>query len=137
MTEKTVFDARSTEYNLGRQLPFHKVGFVHMMFYRILVLVSLATFAIFLLSLEFTFLSYWIKYLIVLVWVLFIPQIFSFAEGFSMMWSKGIAFGHLNKSYIDTLTVNQKKYALYKVMPYVVLFVWIAALGLFVYEAFL
>ncbi len=134
MANKATYDARSSELNIGRQLTFHKAAFFHMLFYRILIVASIATAIVFLLSLEFVVLSTYIKYLIMLVWVLFIPQIFSLAEGLSMIGSKGLAFGHLNKSYIDTISVNKSRHAVYKAVPYAVLILWVAAFCLFVYE---
>jgi hypothetical protein len=136
MEKKIVYDTRHGESKIKRLLPFHKAAFLHAIFYRILVIVSLLTFIVFWLSLAFPLLSQWIRYLIVLVWILFIPQVFSLSEGLAMMRSRGVAFGHLNESFVSAIP-KKETYELYKLFPYFISFLWIVALGLFIFEEFL
>ena len=110
---------------------------MHMVFYRVLIIVSLMTFAAFILSLEYAALKPDVNYLIAAVWILFTPQLFVLTIGLAMVASGGLAFGHLNNSYLDTIKESGKTTIGYKMLPYMVLFGWAAGFALFLYGAIL
>lgn len=132
---KKTYDVRGPEANLLRQLAFNPQAFFHMLFYRILILFGLFAFAFYIFSLFFISLSSYLNYLIVIIWVLFTPQLFSLMMGLSMVMSNGFAFGHLNSSYKSLVTVNKHANLIYRAVPFIGLVFWIAALVWFVSES--
>lgn len=126
--EKTTFEARGWQSNLKRQWLFNKKAFLHMLFYRILIIFSLITFIVFALSFLFSSLSQYINYLIIIVWILFIPQLLSFLEGLAMVGSGGQEYGHLNESYLSLLKKNRLSNYVYGALPMLAFAVWIIGL---------
>ncbi len=137
MENKVTYDVRGSQTNLKRQLSFNQEGFIHMVFYRGLIIVSMISFLVFLLSFWFAWMSQAIGYLILIIWILFIPQVFSFLKGISMIGSKGLEFGHLNESYASTLKVNHNVLFMYKLVPYITTGIFVFGLGLFIFGVLL
>ncbi len=133
MENKKIYDFRGKQTNLERQLAFNKEGFIHMIFYRVLIIISIITFFVFLLSFWLVELFTVVVYLIIIIWVLFIPQLFALLKGLAMIGSKGIEFGRLNDSYISALKTNKKMVFGYALFPYLMIGVWIFGLGLFIF----
>ncbi len=132
MENKTTYDVRGGQRNLKRQLSFNRESFIHMAFYRVLIIVSIISFFVFLLGFWFAWASRLVDYLVVLVWILFIPQIFAFLKGISMVGSKGIEFGHLNESYASALKVDRNILFIYRLAPYITTGIFVFGLGLFI-----
>ncbi|MCL4399312.1 hypothetical protein M1293_02280 [Candidatus Parvarchaeota archaeon] len=136
METKETYDVRGTQKNLVRQFRFNKESFIHMLFYRILVITSLVTFIVFLLSLVYPASNILVRalgFLILLIWVLVTPQLFEAVKGVVMILSKGTVFGRLNKAYFDLMKKSPAKEAVYRTIPYLVLVLWAGGFAALVY----
>ncbi len=135
MTEKTTYDSRGWQANLIRQISFNKASFVHMVFYRVLIIAALVTFVTFLFSFVYAGVKPYINYLLAAVWILFTPQLFILITGLAMVGSGGLEFGHLNKSYLNMIGKSGKSTIGYRILPYAALIIWGVGFILFVYKA--
>jgi hypothetical protein len=131
LLDKQVYDLRGKQTSIGRLLGFDKEAFIHMLFYRVLIIVSIIAAIAFVLGYAIGIPSAVFKLLFVLVWVLFTPQVYETAKGISVIATKGFVFGHLNKSYLATASKHGKRAMdpLYKLMPYTALVLWLAGLA--------
>ena len=68
-----------------------------------------------------------LKVLTAAVWLLWTPQFFEALKGLALIWSRGMAFGHLNAEFAH---LYRKRYAkrtgVYAAFPFVVLAAWAA-----------
>jgi hypothetical protein len=123
---KKVYDFRGKQSNISRLTRFDPEAFVHMLFYRVLIPVSIIYGIVLLASLVFSGLELAVKALTVIIWILFTPQVFETAKAVSVTGSRGMAFGHLNESYLFILrTRYSKKAGAYTLFPYLVLALWV------------
>ena len=125
---KEVYDLRGRQALIGRLLRFYKEAYVHMLFYRILIIFSFLAAAVFSLSLLFDSFGPIFRTVFLLLWIFFTPQVFETSKGASVIATKGFIFGNLNKSYMVTAE-KYEKHALapiYKVAPYAALSLWAA-----------
>lgn len=134
---KKTYDTRGSQKRILRQLKFNPQAFLHMLFYRILILFSLVAFSFYALSFFMVALQVYLKYLIVIIWILFTPQLLALMVGLSMVMSNGFEFGHLNSSYKSLLKEDKKLGLIYRVIPFIGLLAWISTLFLFMYVAFI
>lgn len=126
--EKKLYDMRGRQVNIARLARFHAEGFVHMLFYRILVFVAIAYGFAILLSLVAPELAFPVKILTVLVWVFFTPQVYEAAKSLTIISTRGLAFGHLSEEYKFMMKSRYKKRGgAFSVVPYCAMVVW--ALG--------
>lgn len=108
-----------------------------MLFFRLLIFVALVcAAAIFLYYLGFIKIII-VNALIVVVWVLFTPQVFQAARVLSLIQTEGRASDQLNKTFLSTVrkrmsSAQKAMYVFYSSFPYAVLVVWIAALVAYV-----
>ncbi len=137
MDKKTIYDYRGGWGRLDRQLAFNDYAFVHLLFFRILVIVAIATFAVFAAGLFFQVLVAYTRYLIIAVWVLFTPQLFEVVKGLAMIGSGGVEYGHLDSSFLFTKHESEAARIEYKVLPYIVLSFWIGGLATLIFMWFL
>lgn len=124
-------DFRGRLSNLLRVWRFDREAFVHALFYRLLVPYSIV-YGVLLLADVFTgFLGAALRPLTLVEWILFTPQVYETAKAFSLIGSRGQAFGHLNESY---LYLVRKRYGVgpgsYAVLPYLALALWLAGFAL-------
>jgi hypothetical protein len=123
---KKVYDFRGKQSNISRLIRFDPEAFVHILFYRLLIPVSIIYGVVLLASLAFAGLGLVAKTLTIIVWILFTPQVFETAKAISVTGSRGIAFGHLNESYRFILrTRYSKKAGGYSLFPYLILALWV------------
>ena len=125
---KEVYDLRGRQALIGRLLRFYKEAYVHMLFYRILIIFSFLAAAVFSLSLLFDSFGPIFRTVFLLLWIFFTPQVFETSKGVSVIATEGFIFGNLNKSYMVTAE-KYEKHALapiYKVAPYAALSLWAA-----------
>ena len=97
MTEKKLYDMRGRQANIARLAHFHVEGFIHMLFYRILTFLAVIYGIVLLAFFAYPQLSLTVKALTVLVWIFFTPQLYETAKGFTIISTKGLAFGHLSE----------------------------------------
>lgn len=127
MAEKKLYDMRGRQANIARLSRFHKEGFIHMLFYRILVFVSILYGIVLLLFFAYPQLSLLSKALTAIVWILLTPQLYETAKGFSIISTKGLAQGHLSKEYRFLMKSKYgKSGGIYNVVPYAAMVVWVA-----------
>ncbi len=127
MKKQPSYDVRGRLGNLSRQMPFNKLSFVHLAFYRALVMTSIITFALFAYGLINGRVEIYFKIFVIIDWILLTPQFYVSIKGLAMVGSGGRVFGHLNKSFLATL--NQRGYYGYKAVPYLALAVWLIGLA--------
>lgn len=124
---KRSHDVRGRLSNLGRVWRHDREAFVHALFYRILIPYSILYGVVLLVGVFVGGLGYLLRPLTLVEWVLFTPQVYETAKAFSLIASRGQAFGHLNESY---LSLVKKRYGpksgFYGLLPYLVLLLWAA-----------
>ncbi len=137
--DKQVYELRGRQSNLSRLVHFDKEAYIHMLFYRALIILSVVAGAVFFASYFFNLSTAVFRAFFMIIWVLFIPQVFESAKGMSVIATRGFVFGHLNKSYRSTAEKYLKPRAapLFKAFPYAVLAAWLAGLVLLVLTWFI
>ncbi|MDG6931401.1 MAG: hypothetical protein JRN26_07990 [Nitrososphaerota archaeon] len=119
-------DRRGPQSRIGRLASFYMEGFIHMLFYRILVPVSIIYGALVLAWMLYPPLGLAVKALTIAVWVLFTPQLFETVKGLALSRSRGMAFGHLNEEFKALYRARYGNGGWYLgAAPYVVLAVWL------------
>ncbi len=127
-------DLRGSQKGIFRMYGFDKLGLLHMIFYRVLILAALVAsvlIAYYALSQNATVLIY-VQVMILAVWILFTPQLFSVAKVFSVVSTKGVVFGKLNASFLETLQ-QRPVYKLFRAIPYAALALWFIFLILLIW----
>lgn len=121
------YDFRGRVSSLGRVWRFHREAYIHALFYRILIPYSIVYGVVLLAGVFLQALRPALRPLTLVEWVLFTPQVYETVKAFSLIASRGQAFGHLNESY---LYLVKKRYGaksgVYVALPYVVLALWVA-----------
>lgn len=122
---KNTYDLRGSQGNILRLASFDKEALLHMLFYRLMVIIAPAAALMMVYRLLLNTASFNLVNTVVLtVWIVFTPQLFATAKAFSLISSKGVVFGHLNESFLNSRIKKKRIYAVYKAIPYVVLMVW-------------
>jgi hypothetical protein len=130
--EKRGYDFRGKQRNIFRLWGFHKSAFIHMLFYRILIPLSIIYGVTLIFSVFYAPLNLFTKWFTAVVWILFTPQVYETAKAFALINTRGLAFGRLNESYVYLLKKRYNKSAgFYATLPYIVLALWIVG---FVFE---
>ncbi len=120
-------DRRGSQSRIGRLASFYMEGFIHMLFYRILIPVSIIYGLVIIAWLFVPALGPAVKALTIAVWALFTPQLFETIKGLALAQSRGMAFGHLNPEFVAVYRARYgKSYSIIKAAPYAVLAIWLA-----------
>jgi hypothetical protein len=120
-------DLRGPQRRIGRLARFSLEGFVHVLFYRIMVPLSILNGLLIAASLVVPGLGAAVKAVTLVTWALWTPQLFEVAKGLALAWSRGMAFGRLNAEFAHLYRKRyRKKPGVYLAMPFVVLAVWAA-----------
>jgi hypothetical protein len=124
-SHKKLKDLRGPQARISRLASFHMEAYIHMLFYRILVPLSII-YGISVLARFFVpGLGPVVKVLTLMTWILWTPQVFEVAKGLALAWSRGMAFGHLNEEFAHLYKKRySKKPGGYIAFPYVVLVLW-------------
>ncbi len=130
--EKKTYDARGSIGNLGRLIEFDREAFYHLISYRLLIITSLLTAALFILSTALHSLVPVWKVLLLAVWLLLASQVYESAKAFVLVGSRGLAFGRLNESYLSSMRSGEVA-GISAYIPYAVLAVW--AVGFVIFAA--
>jgi len=131
MQKTNVHDVRGRLSLLGRLLEFDREAFVHLLFYRALIISSLITVVIFAASLLFSSLDYAWEIMIAIDWLFFTTQVFETSKGLSLTGSNGAAFGRLNPSFVSSMLPSSHT-SFYRSIPYVLLAIWLVGLGVYI-----
>jgi hypothetical protein len=123
---KKLYDMRGSQASIYRLVNFDIEGFVHMLFFRILIFASAIYGALLLLSFVTYIPATLVKLFTVVVWILITPQFFESAKLVSMMSTKGLSFGHFSQEHVF---LEKSKYGInttfFDVMPYAVMMLWV------------
>ncbi len=123
--EKKLYDMRGKQANIARLARFHMEGFLHMLFYRILVFLAIFYGIVVLLFFIFPQLSFSVKALTAVVWIFFTPQVYEAAKSLAIVSTRGLAFGHLSEEYRFMMRSKYGKTGgIFNAVPYGALAVW-------------
>lgn len=122
--EKNVYDARGRQESIFRLAAWDNEALLHMVTYRMLIFAAIISAILYFASLASSSYTIYFRISLLAVWVLFSPQLFSVAKGLVVMATKGMVFGHLNKSYLGSLEVDYRRYAPFRAVPYAAMAVW-------------
>jgi hypothetical protein len=130
-SRKRLTDLRGPQSRIGRLLSFSFEAWLHMLANRIMVFLSLL-YAVFVgIYLLVPGLGIVLKVLTVALWLLWTPQFFEALKGLALVWSRGMAFGHLNQEFAHLYRRHYaRRTGIYAAFPFVGLAVW--AVGLVV-----
>lgn len=124
---KSPRDLRGPVWRIGRLLRFYREAFIHVLAYRIMVLLTIIFGAVMLLSLFVQGLGPLLKVVTAVVWVLWTPQLFEVAKGLSLAWTRGMAFGRLNEEFAHLYRKRYgKKTGAFVALPFIVIALWAA-----------
>ena len=130
MQEKEIYDVRGGQSKLFRLLRFDTEGLVHLVFYRIAIVIAALMVISMAIGVEYVqtpFINA-TRVLMLLLWIMFTPQLFETIKAMSLIASRGVVFGKLNPSFMSQVKRNTSMDGLLYALPYVVLAVW--AVGL-------
>jgi hypothetical protein len=123
---KKPYDFRGKASNIARSWRFDKEAFIHAIFYRVLIPYSIVYGVILLAGVFIRSVDFALKPLTLVEWVLFTPQVYETVKAFSLIGSRGQAYGHLNESYAYLIRKRYgSKSPIYGVLPQVVLALWV------------
>jgi hypothetical protein len=119
------YDIRGRQSNIFRLWRFDKSALAHMLSFRILIFEAPLAAIFLLLSIIFPLSGIVLisRILVLIAWVLFTPQLFDAFKAFSLVSSRGSAFGKFNEYYMKTQKRNPNT-GLYEALPYIGLIVW-------------
>jgi hypothetical protein len=124
-SRKKLFDLRGPQGRIGRLASFYLEGYVHMLFYRIMVPLAVVYGAFIAAYLLFPGLGAALKIFTAAVWILWTPQFIEVAKGLSLAWSRGMAYGRLNREFA---ALYRKRYSTrsggYVAFPIIVTILW-------------
>ena len=130
MQEKEIYDVRGGQSKLFRLLRFDTEGLVHLVFYRIAIVIAalmVISMAVGVKYVQTPFINA-TRVLMLLLWVMFTPQLFETIKAMSLIASRGVVFGRLNPSFMSQVKRNTGMDVLLYALPYVVLAVWVVGL---------
>ncbi|MCL4365214.1 MAG: hypothetical protein M1569_02150 [Candidatus Marsarchaeota archaeon] len=128
METENSYDVRGRQSGIFRLYGFDNEGLVHMIFYRIAVFAALLLAAAIIIGFAFDgqpFTPY-SKVLVLIVWILFTPQLFETGKAMSIIATRGIVFGRLNESFLKYGVKMKGMYKIYRSVPYIILMMWAA-----------
>lgn len=111
MSKKKTFDMRGSQTNILRLAAFDKEGFIHMVFYRILMPYSVIFGIVVLTSYFNSNLIQYIKPMTILMWVLFTPTAYETVKGFALIITGGLSSKHLSEGYVSIMKNKYHKQA--------------------------
>jgi len=125
--QKRTYDFRGRQGSIFRLARFEPFGLVHALFYRILLAVSLAYGLLICSSLVNPQLGPLVKLFTILVWILITPQLFEAFKGIILAVTHGRVFNKFSEAYSYLIWEKRRRVDfVFKAIPYIVLFVWIA-----------
>ncbi|MEM0075001.1 MAG: hypothetical protein QXG05_03130 [Nitrososphaerota archaeon] len=125
-SKKNLRDERGSQSRIARLTSFYTGAFIHMLFYRILIPVSIIYGITIFVWLGYPSLAILVKAMTAIVWFLFTPQFFYTIKGLILSYSRGLSFGHLNPEFVAIYRSRYKKNTAYLApIPYIALAIWI------------
>lgn len=129
-------DIRGRRRNLLRLARINLTSFLHLFFYRIVILFSIIAAAIIIASMVSggQFLDILAYASIAIVWLLVTPQLFGTFKVLPIVLTNGEAMGRLNSSFLkfkeSVMPTSPAYKSILAAFPYVAIIVWIALLAL-------
>ena len=133
MEIKSTYDTRGRQRNVLRLAHFDMEGLAHILSYRILVFLTVITGIVTLYAIVSGF-SVWMtaaKILIGIVWLLFGIELYSVYKAFGIISTKGIVFGRLNESFLNSEVRMKSWYGLVKAAGPLLVIVWYVLFAVF------
>jgi hypothetical protein len=133
MEIKSTYDTRGRQRNVLRLAHFDREGLAHIISYRILAFLTIIT-GIVVLYAILSDSSIWMtaaKILIGIVWLLFGIELYSVYKAFGIIATKGIVFGRLNESFLNSEVRERRWYGLIRAAGPVLIIVWYALFAVF------
>ena len=133
MEIKSTYDTRGRQRNVLRLAHFDREGLAHIISYRILAFLTIIT-GIVVLYAILSDSSIWMttaKILIGIVWLLFGIELYSVYKAFGIIATKGIVFGRLNESFLNSEVRERRWYGLIRAAGPVLIIVWYALFAAF------
>ncbi len=117
---------------------FYGAAFIHMLFYRILIFVAPITAVFILVGIVSGYPAaiFASRILILASWILFAPQLFAALKAFSLVSSKGTAFGRFSEPFARLRSVGSSGHLVYNALPYVGTLIWTAGFAVIVFAWF-
>jgi len=127
MANKQVYDLRGRQSSMLRLWRFNRGALLHMLSNRILAFLALIAAVVMIMDLyspSYLF-GEFARIMLLLVWIFFTPQLFAALKAFSLVYSRGGSFGHLNKAFVRASMKSKGIYTVYTALPYVAMAVWL------------
>ncbi len=126
-------DFRGKQSGILRLVPFDKEAFVHMLFYRILIVLGFFTgiICIFGLLYNTALLIKISEFFIIIDGILFTPQLYSIVKVFAISLTNGTASGDMNNSFIVSANINQNYFKVFRATGYIVVLAWFVVLAIY------
>lgn len=120
------YDVRGRQSSILRLYGFDKEGLLHMVFYRAAIFVAVLLIASIALGVAYAHTPFTIytEILMLVMWVLFTPQLFETFKASSIIASGGVVFGRLNASFMRFGVRRKPWFVIYSAVPYVAMAVW-------------
>ncbi len=120
-------DLRGPQRRIGRLIPFHLEGYIHVLFFRIMIPLMFLWALLIIAYLIVPGLGMAMKVATAVIWVLWTPQLFEVAKGLALAWSRGMVFGKLNPEFAYLYRKRYGAKGWLAALPYAFLVVWAAA----------
>jgi hypothetical protein len=124
---KELHDLRGPQRRISRLLRFYPEAYIHMLFYRIAIPLTILYAVLIVLYYILPGLGLALKISTAVLWALWTPQLFAVVKGLCLAWTRGMAFGQLNPEFA---ALYRKRYprptGFYVALPYLALAVWAA-----------
>jgi len=124
-------DVRGSQGSIFRLYAFDKESLVHMLFYRALIFVALAT-VVMVVAYDITHSAFaydCIIAMLIAIWLLFAPQLLEMGKVGALVLTGGLSSSKLNKSFFDTIEKWRRvRASLLGLLPYIALVIWLACL---------
>ncbi len=126
-------DFRGKQSAILRLVTFDKEAFVHMLFYRILIVLGFFTGIICLFGLLYNnaLLIRISEFFILIDGILFTPQLYSIIKVLAISLTNGTASGDMNNSFIVSANINRNYFKVFKALGYFVVLAWFVVLAVY------
>ena len=133
MEIKSTYDTRGRQRNVLRLAHFDMEGLAHILSYRILAFLTVITGIVALYAI-LSGSGLWMaaaKILIGVVWLLFGIELYSVYKAFGIIATRGIVFGRLNESFLNSEVRMKRWYGFVKAAGPLLVIVWYALFAVF------
>ncbi len=133
MEIKSTYDTRGRQRNVLRLAHFDREGLAHILSYRILAFLAIITGIVALYAI-ISGSAAWMtgaKILTGIVWLLFGIELYSVYKAFGIIATKGVVFGRLNESFLNSEVRMKRWYGVVRAAGPVLIIAWYALFAVF------